>query len=265
MSVSAMAKLGSIVILLTLFGGCAGPENPSFPLSVKDSKAALQEMKQDPKPLDRPLVLVAGYGDPGYVDAYLEKKMAPCFSDDRIVGIAFTNVSSFDECRDLLIQLVDDSFGADDPDSTIEVDVVANSMGGVIARYAADPSVGRYLRVARMFTISAPHRGAAMARINVGNQLLVDMRPGSEFLNDLNERNLKPEYELFPYARLGDLWVGQENTAPPGQVPWWVANRPFEPAHLASFSDPRIHADILRRLRNEPPFTREPRAPWPSE
>ena len=242
--------------------GCSGPQNPSFPLSVKEAKTALKQMEADPRPLVRPLVLVAGYGDPGYVDSYLEKKLGPCFSDDRIAGISFTNVSRFDECREMLTALVDERFGPGDPDGTVEVDVVANSMGGVIAVYAADPSVGRPLRVARMFTLSSPFRGAEVARINIGVELLEDMRPGSEFLDDLNERNRIPPYELIPYARVGDRWVGEKNTAPPGEVPWWVPNRPFEAAHLMAFTDPRILADVARRLRNEPPFTTEPRAPW---
>ena len=68
---------------------------------------------------------------------------------------------------------------------------------------------------------------------------------------------------VHPDARIGDTMVGEENTAPPGQVAWWVPNRAFEPAHLLAFGDPRIHADILRRLRGEQPYTTEPRAPWP--
>ncbi len=248
-----------------VLAGCAGPQNPSFPLSVKGAKDVLKQMKEDPKPLDRPLVLVAGYGDPGVVDKYLKDHMTPALADERVAHIAFGGVKTFEECRRKLIRLVDESFGEGDSDGTVEVDVVANSMGGVVVLYAADGSLeGRHLRVARMFTISTPFRGAEMARVNIGDQMLVDMRPGSEFLAGLNERNQNSPYELVPYARIGDEWVGEENTAPPGEVPWWVPNRPFEFAHLAAFTDPRIRADILRRLRNEQPFTTEPRAPWPS-
>jgi hypothetical protein len=34
-------------------------------------------------------------------------------------------------------------------------------------------------------------------------------------------------------------------------------------AHLAAHTDPRLLADIARRLRNETPFTTEPRTPLP--
>jgi hypothetical protein len=251
------------VLLLCPIGGC-GPRNPSFPLSANQANIELSQMRRDPKPLERPLIIVAGYGDPGFADAHLAEKMGPCLDDDRIARVSFSGAETFDDCRRMLIESVDAQFPGTDPARTVEVDVVANSMGGVIARYAADPSVGdRYLWVARLFTISAPHRGAQMANVPFANELVVDMRPGSEFLEGLNERNRDPDYELIPYARIGDTWVGEENTAPPGEVPWWVPNRAFEPAHLTAYGDPRIIADILRRLRGETPYTTEPRAPWP--
>lgn len=252
------------MLLLPLLTGCAA-DNPSFDLSENQARQALEEMARDPKPLPRPLIIVAGYGDPGFADAHLAETMGRSLEDDRIARVSFSGAKTFDDCRQLLLESVEAQFPGPDTGRTIEVDVVANSMGGVIARYAADPAVGdRYLWVARLFTISAPHRGAEMARIPISNELLVDMRPGSEFLDGLNERSRSASYELIPYARVGDMWVGEENTAPPGQVPWWVPNRAFEPAHLTAYSDPRIIADILRRLRGEPPYTSEPRAPWPS-
>jgi hypothetical protein len=260
----AMVRPSIAVLLLLLpITGC-GPRNPSFPLSENQANLDLREMGRDPKPLQRPLIIVAGYGDPGFADAHLRDAMAPCLDDDRIAQVAFSDVKTFDECRQLLIEAVDENFPGSDPRRTVEVDVVANSMGGVISRYAADPSVGdRYLHVGRLFTISSPHQGADMAGVPTSNQLLIDMRPGSEFLMSLNERNQDPDYELIPYARVGDAWVGEENTAPPGEVAWWVPNRAFEPAHILAFGDPRIIADILRRLRGEAPYTTEPRAPWP--
>lgn len=260
-----MAKHWIAVVLLVLpIAGC-GPRNPSFALSANQANVDLSAMRRDPKPLQRPLIIVAGYGDPGFADAHIRDVMGPCLDDDRIIQVAFSGAKTFDDCRQILIDAVDKAFPGPDAARTVEVDVVANSMGGVIARYAADPSVGdRYLWVARLFTISAPHRGANMANVPFANELMVDMRPGSEFLIGLNERNKDPDYELIPYARIGDTWVGEQNTAPPGQVPWWVPNRAFEPAHLTAYGDPRILADILRRLRGETPYTTEPRAPWPS-
>ena len=43
-----------------------------------------------------------------------------------------------------------------------------------------------------------------------------------------------------------------------GQRVWWVANDPLQSAHLGAFTDPRILADIARRLRDESPYTTYP-------
>jgi hypothetical protein len=91
----------------------------------------------------------------------------------------------------------------------------------------------------------------------------VDMRPGSEFIGRLAGLMAERDYELYPYVRLGDTWVGAGNTAPEGDVAWWMSNAPFEAAHMTAFTDPRIRADVSRRLRGEAAYGTEPRAPLP--
>jgi hypothetical protein len=251
--------------LAVLIGpGCAPAPNPSFPLTVSDAEAALSEMSETPRPLQRPLVILAGSGDPGVADAHLARHLGRCIDDDRIIRVTFEGTDTFDQCRTRVIERIDDRFGGGTPGWTIEVDIVANSMGGLIARYASDPDAGeRAVRIACLFTLAAPFLGADMAKFASFNRICADMQPGSEFLAELNRTDKVYDYELIPYARLGDTWVGLENTAPPGEVPWWVPNRPFEAAHLVAYSDPRIIADIARRLRGETPYATEPRAPLP--
>jgi pimeloyl-ACP methyl ester carboxylesterase len=149
---------------------------------------------------------------------------------------------------------------------TVEVDVIGFSMGGLVARHAARPnSLGKRLNIRRLFTISSPHRGARLASLPTVDQRMIDMRPGSAFLADLNSHLSEADYELLAYTRLGDMIVGPENAAPPGMSPWWVANASFSLAHISAGADPRILADIARRLRNEPPFTTTPASPLPGE
>ena len=63
-------------------------------------------------------------------------------------------------------------------------------------------------------------------------------------------------YEIIPYVRLGDWIVGPENAAPrDAAAAYWVPNPPFNSAHWGAPLDPRIVADIARRLRGEAPFT----------
>ncbi|MEO1128973.1 MAG: hypothetical protein AAFX05_04595 [Planctomycetota bacterium] len=259
-------RTGCLVAAVVITCGCAStPTNPSFDLSISDAEAALVDMAEAPVPLRRPLVIVAGWGDPGFADAYIADIITPRLDDDRIIRVSFSDLKTFEACREHLVAAVDEAFPTQGGASTREVDVVANSMGGIIAHYAADPDGGgRHLRVVRLFAISSPFLGAkAAGNVPTTDPILLDMRRGSDFLKRLNAPSRNYRHELIPYVRLGDAWVGQANTAPPGMHPWWVPGRAFEPAHLIAFTDPRILADILRQLRGETPYISPPAAPLP--
>jgi hypothetical protein len=293
--------------------GCAKqPPNPSFNVSNDDAKAALREMSRDAKPLPRPLVVLGGLQDPGIAVSVLCDDFRRLSGDDpRVIGVSFFFGGNFDNCRKRVIDAVDEAFPSDDPVWTTEVDVVAVSMGGLVARYAAvapasekagasaasdqtttatraetettnapDGAPARRLRIARLFTISSPHRGAALAYLPTLNPLQIDMRAGSKFLRrldacdglavtdaDASLAHTRPAtgYELIPYVRLNDMIVGESNAAPTGWTPRWVPAEPFQDSHLFAIADPRIVADIARRLRGEPPLTTDPPAPLPAQ
>lgn len=69
--------------------------------------------------------------------------------------------------------------------------------------------------------------------------------------------------ELICYTRLEDRIVNPVCAAPPGEVPFWVSNLPFELAHAYAYRDPRILADICRRLRGEAAYTHGEGIPVP--
>ena len=263
--------------LLPALGCAAPPTNPSFPVSVVDAQRALGEMRTAPKPLVRPLVVLGGMNDPGFTSGMLRGRFRKLTGDDRVIGVAFVFCGDFDDCRRRVIEAVDRAFPSDDPDFTTEVDVLAASMGGLVARYAAAPRAedtgadagageagGRRLRIARLFTISSPHRGAAWAMLPTFSRLHLDMRPNSAFLRDLSSaESASGAYEIYPYVRLGDQVVGVANTAPHGQVAWWVPGQMFQDAHMMAAADARILADVARRLRGEEPLTSYPPQPPP--
>jgi pimeloyl-ACP methyl ester carboxylesterase len=147
------------------------------------------------------------------------------------------------------------------------VDVIGASMGGLVGRYAAVTKSGeRRLRVARLITVSSPHRGAAWAAAPALSRLHSDMRAGSAFLRTLERleaATAADDCEVVPYVRLGDRIVGPHNAAPPGAAAWWVPNRPLALAHFGVNTDPRVRADVARRLRGEQPLTKTPAAPVP--
>jgi pimeloyl-ACP methyl ester carboxylesterase len=261
------AAVTAALAAFCLLGCATAPRNPSFDVSALNARRALREMRDSPRLLERPVVVLDGLGPP-VASWLLAARLKHLTGDDRFVGVNFAFTGSFDDCRRRLIEAVERRFPGGDPLVTREVDVVAVSMGGVVARYAAAPpagAAGKRLRIARLFTISSPHRGAELAALPalLGRKQL-DMREESRFLRRLAEREAQAaSYEVFPYTRLGDLVVGERNTAPPGLTPLWVPNLLLEPAHLGCFADPRIIADIVRRLRGEPSFATEPLEPLP--
>ncbi|MEX1016014.1 MAG: hypothetical protein WDZ31_04640 [Phycisphaeraceae bacterium] len=255
--------------LMLAVAGCTtyGPANPSFDLDVRDAWHALDAMADQPRPAPRPVIVLAGWFDPGYAVGRLEQMLAEAVGEGSFVTVHFAAASDFDACRQRVIDAIDAAYPSDDPIWTTEVDVVAVSMGGLVARYAAaDPARGqpvRRLRIARLFTISTPHRGADFADLPAADPRQRAMRPGSAFLQQLARAREDARYELYPYVRLGDAIVGEPNAAPARDVPWWLPNRRLEFAHVMAYRDPRIVADIARRLRDEPAFAHNPRHPLP--
>ena len=265
--------LGSSLLCgsFVLNGGCSADEpfNPSFALVYADAKAVLREMQRDPKPLQRPLIVVGGVHDPGFIAPGVVRKLQAVTScDDRIISVSFfgPGLSTFEACGTHLVDAVEQAFPSPAPDITLQVDVVGFSLGRLVARLPAVPNPPRPRLPSHLpCPLPPPHRGARLASLPTADQRTIDMRPGSAFLADLDSHLSEADYELLAYTRLGDMIVGPENASPPGMSPWWVANAPFSLAHLAASTDPRIIADIARRLRNEPPFTTPPASPLPDK
>jgi hypothetical protein len=253
------------IALALLIAGCAKqPVNPSFAVSPRDAKDAIKAMAKDEKPLERPVVVLGGYQDIGIGPASFLPKFREAVGggdDAPIVSVTYFFSGSFDDCRREVIKEVEKKFrSGDGADETVEVDVIGLSMGGIVARHAALARPGeKRLRIKRLFTISSPHRGAVRAALPTVHQLHRDLRSGSKFLRELEaaeEGEGGRDYEIIPYVRLGDWIVGPENAAPrDAAAAYWVPNPPLNSAHWGAPLDPRIVADIARRLRGETPFT----------
>lgn len=260
--------IGPVIVAAGLIGCAPMQVNPSFNLSIEDARQAMREMAERPRKLERPVLVLAGFADPGIASSSMARRLRKSTGDDRVVAMAFPLNFTFDACRKRAIRAVDDAYPCDDPVWTTEVDVVAFSMGGLVATAAAAEPANpgeRRLKIARLFTISTPHRGAALAGLPTFDPRQIDMRPGSAFLQRMAEARAAADYRLYTYTRLDDLVVGETNTAPDATQPWWVATPALEGAHLTAFRDPRIMADIARRLRGEPPYATDPPSPLPEE
>jgi len=256
----------AILPLILLSLGCATqPTNPSFPVTWQQANQDWQRMAAAPKSLERPLLIIGGFGDVGLVPWCVGSRFDALAADHRIVTVALGDCFSFESCRRKVIDAVEAKFPSADPARTSEVDVIGMSMGGVVARYASLPlkESGKQLRIARLFTISSPLRGANQADwVPAVHPLIPPLRHGSALIAQINAK--APPYPVYSYVRLGDIAVGASNASEPGQGVWWLSTPALESAHNGAMFDSRILADIARRLREEPTFATSPPAPLPA-
>jgi pimeloyl-ACP methyl ester carboxylesterase len=263
-----------VILLLTLalcVGGCADepkPINPSFRLSYSEVDRARAEMSMDRRPLERPLVIVAGYLDFFASRGHLARRNLQTALDDDRMLVVESAPSTYAEMRQVLIDAVDKAFPSDDPVYTTEVDVIGQSLGGLVAIYAAappkDPAHPRRLRIKRLFAVSTPFRGSAMAGRIGFTDFQKSMAPGAPLIEYVQDCGERASYEVVPYVLLGDDVIGVTNAAPRGTTPFWLATQaPF--VHPESQDDKRIYTDIARRLRGERPYSHPPPAALPTD
>ncbi|MEM1166199.1 MAG: hypothetical protein AAGI30_07895 [Planctomycetota bacterium] len=250
----ALAMVVGVSVGAAMVGGCGTTvpvPNPSFAIDASRAEADLIQMRKTPVALERHLVVLGGYGDPGLFAGGMADRFREMVTNPELVhSKSFFFSGSFDGAVKTLREHLEDELGV--PPETVPLDVVGISMGGLVGRYAAmDGPEGPGLDVRRLFTISTPHRGADGADVPSLDKKVTAMRAGSDFLTSLDEALPRAEYELYCYVRLRDGIVGEENAAPEGHAVLWVDTPRFEMSHLDSPGDPRILADIARRVRGE--------------
>lgn len=255
-----------IAVALSMVGCNLGqPENPSFKVTPEEAQASIKQMEKDPKKPVRPVVIAGGWGGTNLANLPVTKELRRALGPRNVVVVTFNGCKNFSECRNRLIGGVQRALRSQSPTTTPEVDVVGVSLGGLVAVDAAgtpaDPSDPRRLRIANLYAISTPFYGANMAFMP-GSKFLDDMMQDSDYLKRIRGEVKDADYNIIAYGRLGDFWVGVDNVGATGYPLYWLPNQAFEDAHHG-FNDPRIIADIAKRLRGEKPFTTSPPAPLP--
>lgn len=244
-----------------------GIVNPSLPVSMHQAGEVLDEMEKSPRRPPRPIVLVGPFRGPGLACWYVKRRLASRLCEPVFVSSSCPLACSLESCSDALIREVEEQLPCDDREWTREVDVIGLSMGGLVARLAAAPAhpdhPRKRLRIARLFTISSPHTGAALAPFFFWDPLAWDLWPSAATFEWLGRLEGTPSYPIHGYVRLGDWIVGASHAIPPGGQMWWLSDRWFVPSHIGAHLDDRILADILRRLRGEEPLSTLPPARLP--
>lgn len=238
-----------------------GTAHPRHPEPAAEASLRLSQYAESPSVPERPILVLGGYMDPGFASGSLERALRrACGPDTEIVAVSFGDCTSMAQCRDRVLEATR-SLRAAQPD--LGFDVVANSMGGLVARHGAlspeeiaacglpSPAQPGMLRIHRLYTICTPHLGARMAEGPLGSPMTGDMRHGSKFLSCLDSALPNAPYSITCFARVGDSIVGAERSAPAGIEAILFDTPPFELAHVDAHRDPRILLVIVRSLRGD--------------
>ena len=124
------AVVRSIVcsVMLLAVGCASGPTNPKL-LTSDQAAVALKSMSDVPITPTRSIMILGGYMDPGFAARAIEKAIrAGTSTETEIIAISFGDCISFAQCRQRVLHAV-----AQWKDR--EFDVIANSMGGLVARF----------------------------------------------------------------------------------------------------------------------------------
>jgi triacylglycerol lipase len=124
------------------------------------------------------------------------------------------------------------------------IDVVAFSQGTLSSRYWMQELGGRG-RVRRFVSISGPHHGTRVANMK-SDPALVQMRPGSDFLRELNRReNPLGDIEVFSF------WTPLDSTVVPAdsaRLPGATERTFLVPMHQLMLTNPAVISATMEVL-----------------
>jgi triacylglycerol esterase/lipase EstA (alpha/beta hydrolase family) len=143
-----------------------------------------------------PVLLVHGINDTGSVfnkmASYLREQGLSVHTVDLVPN---NGAEVLDKLAQQVANYISTTFEAKQP-----FDLVGFSMGGLVSRYYIQ-RLGGIDRVQRFITISSPHKGTIVA---YGTWLAgaVQMRPNSDFINDLNS-----DVEMLKQLNFTSIWT----------------------------------------------------------
>ena len=208
-------------------------------------------MLANPAELERPVVVIAGYADPGLYTTLVARELRRLTSRSKADFILptinpFADIAESGARAAAQVQRALADRGLD-PGSP--VDMVGMSMGGLVSRAAGSGLVEDPITIARLFTLGTPHRGAEIADRISPSVASTQMRPGSAFLRGLDAYPVPSE--TFCFTTPGDTVIGPERGVARGATEYRLPGRPGED-HLHIMADPLALMEIARRLRAEP-------------
>ena len=239
--------------------------NPAFDPSPELVDAKWHELTATLFVNPRPLVVLCGWRAPLAALKTIRTNLRVLLPGTRVIPIAFPTASSMQAA----VATTREALATHEStrDNAKPIDIVALSMGGLVARALAcdafndlanpQASITAPVKINSLYTIATPHQGAILAKFVRPDAAASAMRPGSLFLRTLDNALPNATFSITPYGYLRDWWVGCHNTAPIGRVPLWLdppttRGRLF--SHFLISTERRIILDIALRLRGLAPI-----------
>lgn len=243
--------------------------------ALAQARAQLARMRASPVSLPRPVVVFNGYRGWWGLASTVRDALREATGSDDIIFVSYAHRGTFAQACEDARRTIAKHLGPPAARGEVPFDAVGISMGGLVARVLAtrgttdaDERVLRdargsdsTVRIASLYTLSTPHRGAMLARRIAPDEAARSMRPGSPLVRALHrahEARTGPALQCFGQTR--DAIVGVSNTAPKGVTPMRMPGPAFG-SHFTSARNPVFWAHIAEALRAH--ATREHTKPAP--
>lgn len=155
-----------------------------------------------------PVMLVQGYAEPSWYFMYGIYKDLKNNGWESIYPVnLFPNVTDIKEQAAIIAGKIEQ---AKKEQGVNRVDYVCHSMGGLIGRYYIQ-NIDSGNSIARYTSIATPHYGTNIAWLGIGEGAK-QMRPGSEFLTNLNSGN-----PIYPNIRYTSMWTKTDEIVVPAE------------------------------------------------
>jgi len=189
------------------------------------------------------VVLIHGIFNTGHVMFWmkwmLERAGFECFSPSLW---PFDGRKGIEYASEDLKKKIDQRFG-----TTEQITLIGFSMGGIVARYYLQ-KLGGAKRTKSFFSIATPHNGSYWAYFPYPTKGVKQMRPNSEFLNELRKSDyLLKEVKLYSY------WTPIDTSIVPSSSSHWkiASNKKFfSILHLTIIFNHRLIKQIIRILKD---------------
>jgi len=220
---------------------------PLMGLTLLSPRRARVEAQPDDG--QRPIVFVHGLvGHPG--NFLPMRKFMALHGRKRTYAFALDATASIEENAQCLSRFVDEVIRVNALPTDTQVDCVAHSMGGLVARLALDTEPPA--RIANLVTLGSPHQGTYAARYGASRNV-VDLRPDSPVMRRLAAQLPWPGPPSRP--RLVALWSAADVLLLPAEAACAEGAETIEMpgfTHYSYLLHPRGWSQVLQVLSVQP-------------